>query len=262
MNDYHEANRKSWNAAARAGFGQVDSTHSWRECYRDPSRIFTETELRFLADVSGKRVCVLGSGDNLAVFALAGLGAVVASVDISEEQLVTARKRASMLGVSVEFVRADVTDLAVLRDDAFDIVYTGGHVAVWVSDLFQYYREAVRILKVGGLFVVSEYHPFRRLWKEKRDVLELEFGYFERGPHEWDRSDEIAGADPGSLPSYEFHWTVSEYIAAVVEAGTDLLLVDEQGNKPQMWEIAPMEGLPEALIIVSRKTERPTTERD
>jgi SAM-dependent methyltransferase len=253
MNDYHEANRRGWNAAARAGQGQADKSRNWQECYTDPTRLFLETELRFLSDVAGKNVCVLGSGDNLAVFALAGLGATVTSVDISEEQLAIAAGRASELGISVDFVRADVTDLSALDGKTFEIVYTGGHVAVWVSDLRRYYREAVRILKAGGLFVVNEYHPFRRLWKDRRDALELAFGYFDRGPHQWDRADEIEGAAPGSLPSYEFHWTVSEFISAVVKAGTELLVVEEQGNEPEGWEIAPLTGLPQCLILIARK---------
>ncbi|MCH8070210.1 MAG: class I SAM-dependent methyltransferase [Candidatus Marinimicrobia bacterium] len=258
MNEFHEANRKGWNAAVRAGFGQVDNTKDWRECYRDASQIFNKNELKWFSDASGKKVCVLGSGDNLAVFALAGLGADVTSVDISEEQLAIAHKRASQLGVAVRFIRSDVTDLTDLNDDTYDIVYTGGHVAVWVSDLWQYYREAVRILKPGGLFVVNEYHPFRRIWKETKNSLEIEFGYFNKGPHQWDRSEEIPDAEPGSLPSYEFHWTVSEYITAVVDAGTNLLLIDEFGDKPQAWEVASLGGLPEALLIVSEKKERPT----
>ena len=54
------------------------------------------------------------------------------------------------------FVRADVTDLSVLAANTFDLVYTGGHVAVWISDLSQYYAEAGRILRPGGLFIVNE----------------------------------------------------------------------------------------------------------
>jgi len=83
--------------------------------------------------------------------------------------------------------------------------------------------------------------------------LEIEFGYFDRGPHRWDRSEDLPDAEPGSLPSYEFHWTVSEYLAAVVDAGTDLRAVEELGDQPQAWEVAPLRGLPEALLIVSEK---------
>jgi ubiquinone/menaquinone biosynthesis C-methylase UbiE len=106
---------------------------------------------------------------------LAGLGAKVTSIDISEPQIETARSRAAALGLQVDFVRADVVDLSVVPDAAFDVIYTGGHVAVWVSDLRRYYGEAGRILKSGGLLIVSEYQPFRRVWGDSASRLEIGF---------------------------------------------------------------------------------------
>jgi ubiquinone/menaquinone biosynthesis C-methylase UbiE len=91
----------------------------------------------------------------------------------------------------VDFVRADVIDLSVLDDTSFDIVYTGGHVAVWVSDLKRYYREAARILRPNGLLIVSEYHPFRRVWSGPAKSLELGFNYFHRGPHRFEVAPDI-----------------------------------------------------------------------
>lgn len=73
MNEFHEANRKGWNAAVRAGLGQVDNTKDWRECYRDASQIFYKNELKWFSDTSGKKVCVLGSGDTLDVRLLFGI---------------------------------------------------------------------------------------------------------------------------------------------------------------------------------------------
>ena len=61
------------------------------------------------------------------------MGAVVTSIDISEQQIEIARSRAAAPGLQVAFVRADVVDLSVFGDAAFDTVYTGGHIAVWVS---------------------------------------------------------------------------------------------------------------------------------
>ena len=75
-------------------------------------------------------MAVLGSGDNQVAFALAGLGAKVMSIDISDRQITVARRRAVALGLEMDFLRADIVDLRDLGDATFDLVYTGGHVAV------------------------------------------------------------------------------------------------------------------------------------
>lgn len=96
-----------------------------------------------MGDIAGKRVCVLGSGDNQVACALAGMEARVASVDISQRQLDVAKRRAEELRLPMSFLRADVTDLSKIGSAVFDAVYTGGHVAVWVSDLNAYYVDPV-----------------------------------------------------------------------------------------------------------------------
>jgi ubiquinone/menaquinone biosynthesis C-methylase UbiE len=198
-------------------------------------------------------VCVLGSGDNQVVFALAGMGASVTSVDISQNQLQVARERSCELGLSVEFVQADVTDLSAFTRDSFDVIYTGGHVAVWVTDLFTYYAEAARILAPGGLLMLSEYHPFRRIWKESKTTLTVKSRYLDRGPFEYDYTDNVLSREIGALKSYEYHWTVADYLNAVISSGCRILFVDEFGEHVGDWEGAPLDGLPEFLLIVARK---------
>jgi SAM-dependent methyltransferase len=252
-NKYHRANKKRWEAGAENWARGADSRGIWQRCPREPHLVLCEKELEYLGAVFGKRIAVLGSGDNQVVFALAGLGAVVTSVDISRKQLDVAAGRAQQLGLSVSFVQADVTDLSSLSDASFDVVYTGGHVAVWVADLDAYYSEAVRILKPGGLFMVNEYHPFRRIWRDSKKALRVEAPYLNRGPFEYDLSEDILRGKAGSLKSYEFHWTIADYLNAVLRTGCRLLLVDEFGEDVFDWEGAPMQGLPGNLLIVSQK---------
>ena len=47
------------------------------------------------------------------------------------------------------------------------LVYTGGGVACWISDLHKCYAETVRILKRGGIFSVNEFHPFGALFSNE-----------------------------------------------------------------------------------------------
>ena len=118
MNDPHESNRQHWEARAAEWAVRPEAEKVWRRCAQKPGLVLNERELHWLGDVAGKRVAVLGSGDNLVVFALAGMGARVTSVDIAENQLAVARQRAAELGLAVEFVRSDVSDLSDLSDSA------------------------------------------------------------------------------------------------------------------------------------------------
>ena len=254
MNAYHEANRAKWQAAAA---GWARKKEYWRPASSDPAVVLMPEELELIGDVRGKSVCVLGSGDNQVVFAFAGMGALVTSVDISQNQLDTAKKRAEEIGAEIRFVCSDVTDLKDLKNNSYDVVYTGGHVAVWVSDLFTYYSEATRILKPGGLFLINEYHPFRRLWSDGAPALQLEKAYFDRGPHEYEHTESVLDRKPGVFKQYEFHWTVSEFLRAVMENGSELICIHEAGDESEGWESVPMKGLPQRLLIAARKLEKP-----
>jgi len=113
--------------------------------------------------------------------------------------------------------------------------------------------------------MVNEYHPFRRLWKLAAGPLKQEYHYFDHGPFTYDRSEELpvvtgpSGTQgrqgpPGPLPSYEFHWTVSDMIRALLEGGCELLAVEEYGDGNQDWEGgAPLEKMPANLLLVGRR---------
>ncbi len=252
-NPFHSANKDFWEAESENWSRAADRRGTWRRCPTEPELVLSDMELHYLAGMVGKRVCVLGSGDNQVVFALAGLGALVTSVDISKNQLQVAQQRSRELGLFIEFVQADVTNLSALTSGSFDAVYTGGHVAVWVADLLKYYAESARILTSGGLLMISEYHPFRRIWKESKTTLSVKSRYLDRGPFEYEYTGNILSRKSGSLKSYEYHWTIADYVNSVISSGCRILFVDEFGEDVNDWEGAPLAGLPEFLLIVARK---------
>lgn len=242
----HEANQAFWDASTKWWKEREDRRGLWIKAHEDPSLVLSPAEMPFLKDVDRKEVCVLGSGDNEVAFALVGLGGHVTSVDISERRLDIAVDRARTLGLHLSFLRADVKDLSALEDNAFDLVYTGGHMSVWVSDIRTYYAEAARILKPGALFVVNEYHPIRRMWLGAEGPKPRQ-RYFNRGPYTY-------LADEG-LSTFEYHWTVADHIQAVVDAGCRIVKVEEYGEKieDEFWVDANLDKLPAYLMIVGRK---------
>ena len=221
MSEIHEDNRTVWDGWANWWASERDAKGIWKRCHREPELVFLPGEMELLHDVDSKDVCVLASGDNETVFALAGMGAKVTSVDISQNQLDIAARRADELGLDVTFLRSDATDISSLRAESFDLVYTGIGVTVWISDIRKYYGEAVRILKSGGVFIVKDGHPFPAVLSNEAP-LEKHTNYFERGPYEFVSNEGHTG--------HEHYWTVGDHVRAVLDAGCELVTLDEVGQ--------------------------------
>ena len=105
MNSMHQANRGYWNEAAEWWERLEEEGGLWKRCPYEPDLAFDEGGSLGLVreaagTMSGKDVCVVGSGDNHAAFAFAGMGANVTSVDISE-RLAVASRRAGRLGLPI-----------------------------------------------------------------------------------------------------------------------------------------------------------------
>ena len=101
--------------------------------------------------------------------------------------------------------------------------------------------------------MVNEYHPFRRIWKKHTGKLEIEKDYFALGPFRYNFSNNILEPEAGDYICYEFHWTMSNFIQAVLDAGCRLIEVAEFGRHVGDWEGAPLQGLPESFLLVGRK---------
>ena len=118
----------------------------------------TEDEVRLIGDVSGKRVLDLGCGDGHAGVTFARKGATTIGVDASVRMLDRARTLAERAAVRVEWHQGDVADLAFLRAESIDIVFSAYSLGE-VGDLHRVFRQVHRVLKNRGAFVFSYEHP-------------------------------------------------------------------------------------------------------
>lgn len=263
MNEIHEANRKSWDAKADFWRTLRDRDQLWQRCPQEPELAFEGQALtliqEYVGDLAGKAVCVIGSGDNYAAFALAGLGAAVTSVDISEAQLRVAAERAKDLELQMEFIRADAADLHPLADQHFDLVFSSNGFYVWIADPMSVFAEVQRILRADGHYIFYDIHPFQRPWsREGREAIEMVKSYWDTGPHE----------DPNH---YEFNWTLADLLNPLADSGLRLRkLVESPPNNTRFWQDwsyelgtddslmdwrnNPRAGLPAWLTVVAQKS--------
>ena len=226
----HESNRRHWEATAGSWAEMRERDGLWRRCPVEPELGFAGGAVdligSFIGDVKGKKVCVIGSGDNYAGFALAGMEADVTSVDISDRQLDTASRRAEQLDLEIDFVRADAMDLKPLEDRTFDLVCSTNGFFVWIADLRAVYGEVFRILKPGGYYIFYDVHPFQRPWKDGNRSIEVEKTYWQTGP----LRDETDG-------TFEFNWTLGDILNPLTDAGFVLRRVLERpAGDSNTWE--------------------------
>jgi SAM-dependent methyltransferase len=110
-----------------------------------------EEEVRILPDVSGLDVLDLGCGTGYWCAWFARLGARPVGLDLSEEQLKTARGFQEEHGIDFPLVHASAED-PPLPDGSFDLVFSEYGAAIW-CDPYVWIPQAHRLLKPGGQLI-------------------------------------------------------------------------------------------------------------
>lgn len=265
-------NQADWDDYSRAYSAYNHAEEKLAALKENPSGAF-EPRVRVLLDeafpdMRGLRVCVPSSGDNMAVFSFALLGAEVTSCDISPAQLAAAEAAAARLGLTdrIRFLQADTMALTGVEDRAYDLVYTSNGVHVWISDLLAMYRAVHRILKAGGMTVLCDVHPFQRPFDSEFRAYKA---YDLVGPFE----DET---------TVTFTWRTQDIVNAMAEAGLVIRRMEElmpqkdydkpfffpherlvRGERPtreevdRMYDVRynPVASLPQWLCIAAEKPE-------
>lgn len=117
-----------------------------------------EAATRLLGPINGKRILELGCGAGEAAIDFAGRGATVIAVDESAAAIAAARTAAERAEVRIEWHAGDLADLAFLRADSVDAVYSDGALAR-VADPGRLFRQVHRVLRPGMPFVFTLPHP-------------------------------------------------------------------------------------------------------
>lgn len=194
-----------------------------------------------LASVEGKDYVELGCGGGQGCVGTAELGAeTVVGVDFSREQLRHARRLRDFYGVDAQFVEGDLTSLP-LADDGFDVASSEAAFQM-VEHIDHALLEAHRVLREGGVFVLSVPHPLNEALDP--ETATIRGSYVDAGP----REITIDEAYESTLTVFDR--TVADLHNALVDTGFEVRRLIEhrrhevEENEPQdsdlpniLWKI-------------------------
>jgi SAM-dependent methyltransferase len=239
-----ESNRALWDEIAPVHF------NAYREVdiLRRGGIALDELEVQEVGEVKGKTLLHLQCHIGTDTLSWARLGAIVTGVDFSPQSLAYARQLQQELGLDATFIESNIYDLPQVLDGQFDIVYTSRGVLCWLRDIDAWARIIAHYLKPGGPFYIMESHPLLNVLEETAPgQLSIVHPYFHRSePTLWDdQSGDYADESYiAQHPSYEWDWTLSDIVSALLKAGLNLESFGEHDRLfdrrfPGMMECAP-----------------------
>jgi len=155
--DHVAINRDVWNADAenwiaageRLWKAETPVWGSWN---------VSEESLKLLPeDLTGKDAIELGCGTGYVSGWMARRGAQVTAIDVSANQLATARRLAHEHGADITFIEGNA-EATGLEDASFDFAISEYGAAIWCPPEV-WLQEAWRLLRPGGTLVFLGNHP-------------------------------------------------------------------------------------------------------
>jgi SAM-dependent methyltransferase len=214
MNDYIEANKRSWGTIAEEHY------ESFRARLLAHAYTLSPTQIRELGDVRGKRLIHLQCNTGADTIALARRGAIVTGTDLVPENIHYARKLAAECEIrDARFIESNTLEIMDVHHEKYDVVYTTEGVLCWLPDLYLWARNVRHLLADDGFFYLLDSHPFFMIWDERRlPELVVRYPYFVKNA---DRDEWIGGyASPGKpATNYSWMYTMGEIVTALSQAG-------------------------------------------
>jgi SAM-dependent methyltransferase len=221
-----QANRKGWDGLAETHFRNyhIDRLIAGKPLLNDLIR-------NEVGEVAGKSLAHLLCHIGTDTLSWALLGAKVTGVDISSESLKYARRLAKQMGISADFIQADVCEAKDRVDRKYDIVFSSTGVLCWIPDIKRYAETARHLLIDGGFLYLFDGHPFRSVFINEKGSVKpgiIQGSYFRKDVREYDHMGDYTDPDlKVPVNSYEWHWKMGELITAFCDAGMRIEFLHE-----------------------------------
>jgi len=227
MSMHVKDNRKAWDEES-VYYQEIHATDLECDEIYWAEALSAETDINLLGHVKGRSILELGCGACQASIALATRGAAVVGIDISINQLRAGQKMQFLYGVSFPLVLCDAESELPFSSAMFDVVISVfGAIGFIQCEIC--FKEVYRVLRPGGLFVFSWYHPFFYCFPQKgENQIHVARSYFDRSPI----IEEKITSDGKAIRYVEKHRTIGDWYKLLVKAGFKVVDILEPPVRP------------------------------
>lgn len=222
-----ETNRKYWNEVAKVHY----KSYNLDPLRKRKSSLIDKVQKEAFYPVKDKSILHLQCHIGTDTLSLALDGAKVTGLDFSEESIDHAIRLSEEMDIPARFIKSSVFDASTVLDEKFDIVYTGKGAVMWMPDIKRWAETIYECLKPDGIFYIIDVHPFFfNCEEDEKGHYEFKAPYFREGKplffeEEWpDYSDKTYIAQN---PTYEWNWTLSDIVNALINAGLQIEKLEE-----------------------------------
>lgn len=240
--DLLDETRRSWNLATQAHNRHKRDQAAFLR--GGGSTLFPE-ETELAGDVRGARLLHLLCNSGQDSLSLAGRGAIVTGVDLSDEAVAFATRLSREANVPATFLESEAQAfLDRATPGSFDVVFMSYGALIWIADITRLFRGIASVLAPGGRFVSLDFHPL--VWSFDEE-LHLKDPYFAKGHVFSDPVRDYVGASGGALaPSglvasegdeaavfvnphkaHSYQHPLGDQLTAMLEAGLSITTVRE-----------------------------------
>ena len=231
--------RDSWDSTAAAYEDFNSAPDSYSRCIEWPCI------QRMLPDIRGRDVLDLGCGTGIFTFLLEQYQPRrLVGIDLSGEMLRIAREKATLRHSRAEWLEGDATRAHDCVQEAFDLVFSST-TTHYLRDLDTFFRQIALCLKPGGACILSVIHPVYSAQYpiEQGDRFpeddEWTVRYLDMRSRAYIQPWIEYNDSVENELSVSYHYTFSNYVNAIVQAGLTICRVEEP-LPPEAWkETAP-----------------------
>jgi len=227
--EYIELNKAAWDKRTPI---HIQSQFYNNSAFMSGKNSLNPIELNAIGNIEDQSLLHLQCHFGQDSISLAKMGAIVTAVDFSKTAINEAKKLARDLKVDVNFIENNVLTLNI--NEKFDIIFSSYGVIGWLPDLNEWAKTISKHLKKGGVFLLTEFHPFVELVKNNG----YDYFYNPKPDIEINKGSYTDGGDNLITKTCWWNHSLTDIFSALESNGLKLTLFEEFDYSP-----FPLEGM-------------------